>query len=298
MGLFFNAVLPIIAVFGFGYLLQRVRLLDVKSIATTAIYIFLPALAFTTLYEAEFDKGFTIIIIFAFVLLFLMIVCNKILSFIFKWEQPVESASILTTAFMNGGNYGLPVILFTLDAAAAPYAVFFMVLQSLIMNSFGVYYASRSRSGALKALKTVFKMPATYAVILAFMFQGFSWDVPESVFSMLSMVGAAAVPLMMVNLGMQLASIQSLKFNWQVISSAVVVRMVISPLIALGFITLLDVDPIIAGVILIVASMPSAATTTMLAIEFDSEPDLVSSITLVTTLLSIVTLTVLLNFIT
>lgn len=298
MGLFFSAVLPIVSVFAVGYILQRIRLLHVKSLATTALYIFLPALAFTSLYEAEFDQGFTMIIIFAFLLLFLMILCNKILSFVFKWEQPVESASILTTAFMNGGNYGLPVIMVTLPEAAIAYAVFFMVLQQLLMNSFGVYYASRSKSGAMKALKTVFKMPATYAVILAFIFQGFSWEVPESIFSMLSMLGAAAVPLMMVNLGMQLASITSLKFNWQVISSAVVIRMMISPLIAIGFLAIFDVDPIIAGVILIVASMPSAATTTMLAIEFDSEPDLVSSITLVTTLVSLVTLTVLLSFIT
>lgn len=298
MGIFFNAVLPIMSVFGAGYILQRFRVLHVKSLATTSLYIFLPALAFTSLYKAEFDKGFTIIIIFAFLLLFLMIICNKILSFIFKWEQPVESASILSTAFMNGGNYGLPVIMVTLPEAAVAYAVFFMVLQQLLMNSFGVYYASRSKSGAMKAFKQVFKMPATYAVVLAFMFQGFSWQVPESVLSMLSMLGAAAVPIMMVNLGMQLASITSLKFNWQVISSAVVVRMFISPLIAIGFLALVDVDPIIAGVILIVASMPSAATTTMLAIEFDSEPDLVSSITLMTTLVSIVTLTVLLSFIT
>ncbi|WP_255488132.1 hypothetical protein [Ornithinibacillus hominis] len=43
--------------------------------------------------------------------------------------------------------------------------------------------------------------------------------------------------------------------------------------------------------------MPSAATTTMYAIQFDTEPELVSSITLVSTLFSIVSITVLLNMI-
>ncbi|WP_368654369.1 AEC family transporter [Ornithinibacillus sp. 4-3] len=297
MGLFFSVVLPIVSIFGLGYILQRIRVLDVKSVSTVAIYIFLPALAFNSLYNANFNKGFTIVIIFAFSLLFCMIVLNKILAKIFKWPQSVESASILTTAFMNGGNYGVPVIIFVLPEAAVAYGVFFMVLQQIIMNSFGVYYASRSRSGALKAVKTVFKMPATYAVILAFLCQGLTLEVPASILSVLEMLGAATIPIMMVNLGMQLASITSLKFNWQVITSATIIRMVISPLLALGFVALLDVEPMIASVIIIVASMPSAATTTLLALEFDTEPDLVSSITLVTTLISVVSLTVLLNFI-
>lgn len=297
MELFFQVVLPIIAVFGAGYLLQRARILDVKSLATTSIYIFLPALVFTTLYESSFNQGFTIIIVFAFFLLFMMIVLNKLIARIFKWDQSVESGSILTTAFMNGGNYGVPVMLYSLGEAAMPYAIFFMVLQSLVMNFFGVYYASRSTSGISRAFLTIFKMPATYAAVLAFVFQSIPWEIPDSVYSTLTMVGDAAIPLMMVMLGMQLASITSLKFNWQVISSAVVIRMIISPLLAFLFIWILPVEPVIGSVILIVAAMPSAATTTMYAIEFDTEPDLVSSITLVTTLISIVSVTVLLNII-
>ncbi|WP_404454587.1 AEC family transporter [Virgibacillus necropolis] len=297
MGLFFEVVLPIIAVFGVGFLLQRIRVLDVKSIATVSIYIFLPALVFTSLYEAEYNQGFTIIIVFAFFLLFMMIVINKMLARIFKWKQTVESASILTTAFMNGGNYGVPVIIYSVGEAALPYAIFFMVLQSLVMNFFGVYYASKGTSGISRAVKTIFKMPATYAAVLAFIFQKIPWEIPDPVYSTLSMVGSAAIPLMMVMLGMQLASITSLKFNWQIISSAVIIRMVISPIIALLFILALDVNTLIGSVLLIVAAMPSAATTTMYAIEFDTEPDLVSSITLVTTLISVLTLTILLNVI-
>ncbi|MFD1039769.1 AEC family transporter [Virgibacillus byunsanensis] len=295
MQLFFEVVLPIIAVFGVGFLLQRIRVLDVKSLATTSIYIFMPALVFTSLYESSFNQGYTIIIIFAFFLLFAMVMVNKVLAYIFKWPQSVESGSILTTAFMNGGNYGVPVMIFSLGEAAIPYAVFFMVLQSLIMNFFGVYYASRSTSGFVRAFKTIFKMPATYAAILAFVLQAIPWEIPSAAYSTLTMVGDAAIPLMMVMLGMQLASITSLNFNWQVISSAVVTRMLLSPALAFLFIWIIPVDPIIGSVIVIVAAMPSAATTTMFAIEFDTEPDLVSSITLVTTLISIVSVTVLLN---
>ncbi|MFD1362130.1 AEC family transporter [Lentibacillus salinarum] len=298
MNVLFQVVLPIMAVFGAGFLLQRIRILDVKSLAAASIYIFLPALIFTTLYEASFNQGYTIIVIFAFSLLLAMIVMVKLFARIFKWPGSVESGAILTTAFMNGGNYGVPVILFSIGEAAMPYAIFLMVLQTLIMNVFGVYYASRSASGFLRACKSVFKMPATYAAVLGVGFQALSLNIPESVYSTLTMLSDAAIPLMMVILGMQLASITSLSFNWQVILSAAGTRMILSPLLAFLFIWLVPVDPVISAVLVIVAAMPSAATTTMYAIEFDSEPDLVSSITLVTTLASIITVTVLLNVIT
>lgn len=297
MSVFFNVILPVIAVFGVGFILQRFKPIDIRAVSTLFIYVFLPALVFTKLYEAKFDKSYTILLIFAFVQLGLMIGLSKLAKHIFKWSHSVESASILTAGFMNAGNYGVPVIMFAIGGEALPYAIFFMVIQTMFMNSFGVYYASRSSSGIRQAVTKVFTLPATYAALIAIILQNISWEIPETVYSTLSMVGGAAIPVMMVILGMQLASITSIKFNWQVILSTVSIRMLIGPFIAFGFITLIDVDPIVAAVLLIVAAMPSAATTTMYAIQFDTEPELVSSITLVSTLFSIVSLTVLLNFI-
>ncbi|MFS0674080.1 AEC family transporter [Ornithinibacillus sp. 179-J 7C1 HS] len=295
MNIFINVILPVISVFVLGFILQRFKPINIKAVSTVSIYIFLPALVFTKLYEATFDKSYTVLILFAFVQLGAMILLSKLAKKVFKWSRSVESASILTSGFMNAGNYGVPVILFAIGDEAIPFAIFFMVIQTMFMNSFGVYYASRSSNGVGQAFLKIFKMPATYAAIFAIILQNISWEIPETIYSTLTMLGGAAIPIMMVVLGMQLATITSIKFNWQVIISTVFNRMVIGPLLAIGFVSLLDVDPIVAIVIIIVAAMPSAATTTMYAIQFDSEPDLVSSITLVATVFSVVSLTILLN---
>ncbi|WP_067728979.1 AEC family transporter [Oceanobacillus damuensis] len=297
MSLFLNVIIPIMAVFASGFILQRIRLLDVKSVSAVCLYILSPALVFVTLYDAEFDMGFLIIVIYMFVLFYIMVLINKVLAKIFKWEPNTESASILATGFMNSGNYGLPVVLFSVGSAALPYAIFIMVVQALQNNFFGVYYASRSTSGMKRAVENVLKMPTTYAAILAFIFQFFSIGVADSVHSTLSMVGEAAIPVMMIMLGMQLGSITGLKLNWQVVISAVTLKMVIAPIIAFIFVWVFNVEPLIATVLIIISAMPTAATTTMYAIEFDTEPELVSSITFISTLISIVTLTILLNLI-
>ncbi len=297
MMLFLSVILPIMAVFASGFILQRIRILDVKSISTVSLYILSPALIFVTLYDAEYDSGFFIILIYMFVLFYLMVALNKLLARIFKWEPDTESASILATGFMNSGNYGLPVVLFSVGEAAVPYAIFIMVVQALQNNFFGIYYASRSTNGIRRACENILKMPTTYAAILAFIFKYVAVPIPDAIHSTLAMVGDAAIPVMMIMLGMQLGSITGLKLNWQVVTSAVTLKMIIAPAIAYLFVFIVDVDPIIASVLIIISAMPTAATTTMYAIEFDSEPELVSSITLISTLVSIVTLSVLLNIV-
>ncbi|MEN1969894.1 AEC family transporter [Lentibacillus sp. N15] len=297
MGLFLSVILPIMAVFASGFILQRIRVLDVSSVAAVSLYILSPALVFTTLYDATFDRGFLVVLVYMFLLFYVMVLLNKILAKIFKWDRNTESASILATGFMNSGNYGLPVVLFSVGEAAVPYAIFIMVIQSLQNNFFGIYYASRSTSGMRRALMNVLKMPTTYAAILAFVLHYFSVAVPDAIHSTISMVGDAAIPVMMVMLGMQLGSITGLKLNWQVVTSAVTLKMIAAPLIAWVFVSIVHVDPIIASVLIIISAMPTAATTTMYAIEFDTEPELVSSITLIATLASVVTLSVLLNIV-
>lgn len=297
MGLFVSVILPIMAVFASGFILQRIRVLDVKSVSAVSLYILSPALVFESLYEATFDKGYLVIIIFMFVLFYIMVALNKVLAKIFKWGPAKESASILATGFMNSGNYGLPVVLFSVGQAAVPYAIFIMVVQALQNNFFGIYYASRSTSGMKRALGNVMKMPTTYAAILAFLMHYFAIGIPDAIQDTLSMVGDAAIPVMMVMLGMQLGSITGLKLNWQIVTSAVILKMIAAPIIAFLFVQIVHVDPVIASVLIIISAMPTAATTTMYAIEFDTEPELVSSITLISTLASIITLSILLNLV-
>lgn len=227
-----------------------------------------------------------------------MIFINKILSVIFRWERSVESGMILSNAFMNAGNYGSPVILFAFGEEAFVYAVLFMSIQTIQMNFFGIYYASRGKSGMKQALLTILKMPATYAMLLAFLMKWLNIELATQAMEVVNMLAAVAIPLMMVGLGMQLANIAFREFDVSKVALSSSLRLIISPLITWLFVLIIPMSDLLGNVLIVIAAMPTAATTTMFALEFRARPDLVSSITLVTTVLSIFTISGLLWILT
>ncbi|WP_181350384.1 AEC family transporter [Thalassobacillus sp. CUG 92003] len=294
MSVFFQVVLPVLLVFGAGYVIQKIAHLDIKSISTVALYVMLPNLVFKTFYEADLNEEYIMMVIFAALLLAAILIINKVTATIKQFNQSLESGMILSTAFMNSGNYGAPIILFAFGQEGFTYAVSFLVLQAIIMNFFGVYYAARGGAGIKLALKTVMKMPPTYAVLLALVMNLGSFPVSENLMSVITLVGDATIPTVMLILGMQLAEITVKQMEWGKVSYASVVRLFVSPLIAYLLTLVLPMNSMLANVLIVAAACPSAATTTMYAVQFDAKPDLVSSITLVTTLISVVTIPILL----
>ncbi|PYZ92772.1 transporter [Salipaludibacillus keqinensis] len=294
MTIFISVVLPVMFVFLIGYVVQKWRKVDIKPISTLAIYILTPALVFETFYQAEMNIQYAYMIVFALALLFALIIINKVYAWQRKYSSSMESGLILSTAFMNSGNYGAPIILFAYGQEGFAYAVSFMVLQAVIMNFFGVYYAARGVSGVKTALRVLLLMPVTYAVLLAILLKSFQIQIPDNFMQPVELISQAAIPTVMLILGMQLAQIKWARFEWSKVSFAVVVRLVVSPMIAWGITLLMPLDPLLAKVLIVAAAMPSAATIVMYAVEFDAKPKLVSSITLITTLLSIFTITLIL----
>lgn len=295
MTIFISVVLPVLLVFVAGYVVQKWRKVDIKPISTVAIYILTPALVFETFYYAEMNIQYVYMVVFALILLFVLIILAKVYAWKMNYSSSTESGLILSTAFMNSGNYGAPIILFAYGQAGFAYAVSFMVLQSVIMNFFGIYYAARGIAGVRTALKVLMKMPVTYAMILVIPLKIFQIPMPSNLMQPIELISQAAIPTVMLILGMQLARIEWGHFAWGKVSYGVVVRLVLSPLIAYGLTLMMPLDPLLANVLIVSAAMPSAATIVMYAVEFDAEPKLVSSTTLVTTLISVITITLILT---
>jgi predicted permease len=105
----------------------------------------------------------------------------------------------------------------------------------------------------------------------------------------IELIGSASIPTITLLLGMQLAQIKAQQFEFKYVSSITLIRMVVSPLVMAVLVSLMPVSPMIRNVFILLAAMPIAANTTLLALQFNTRPNLVSYITLVTTLVSLLT---------
>jgi malate permease and related proteins len=286
-------LLPAFLIFGTGYAGQKLLKLNIKSISTMALYLMAPFLAFETFYINKLNSDYFFIFSFSVILSLCLIAITVIFGKIIKADKAHMSVLLLGSIFPNSGNYGAPVVLFAFGQVAFEYAVIIMVIHSFLINSIGIFIASygSKKSTTLKnALHNVFKMPVLYGALLGIFFQLCNINIPTNIIEGISLIGAASIPTVMLILGMQLAEIKPQKFGIKYISIIMLIRMLISPVIAALLIWSLPVSDTIKQVFILLGAMPVAANTTMLAVQFDVESDLISFATLVTTLFSLITI--------
>lgn len=290
----YSVILPVFLIFLAGFIGQKIFRLDIRSISTAGLYLMLPALIFRTFYQAKIDSTYLYIMAYGLILSFSIVLIVKVICSIKGYEESVTSGMILSTAFMNNGNLGAPLILFAFGGEAFTYAVTIMVLHTVVMSTAGLYYAARGRASVRTSLLSVIKMPVIHALVAALLWRYFSLPMPDNIFKAVDMVADSSIIVIMLVLGMQMAEIKVQSNEWGKISLASVIRLLVSPLIALAFIKAVPVEPLLGKVMVIEAAMPPAVITTMYALQFDSQPNLVASINFIATLISMVTLSILL----
>jgi predicted permease len=292
-----NIILPVFIIIALGYSLGRTVALDVKSISRTVLYIFAPALIFSSLVKSSLTTTDSAQVV-SFALLTILVVglLARGITRLLRFDPLMENAFLLSTLFINSGNYGLPVNLFAFGQPGLERAVIYFTTSGLLTNTLAVYLASRGQAGVRQSLLNVFRLPMIYALAAALIIRVTGLTVPAPIFKPLEMAGQASVPVLLVVLGMELAR-ASLDQNLTVVGLAVFVRLVLAAGVALGLAALMGLQEVTRQVCITQASMPTAVTTVVLAIEFGSKPRFVTSVVFVSTLASIVTLTLLLSLI-
>ncbi|QEY20979.1 AEC family transporter [Psychrobacillus sp. AK 1817] len=289
-------ILPVFIIFFIGFIGQRLIGFDIKSISSAALYLMSPFLAFRTFYTHELSIDYVYILIACLGLTFSLLLIAWLSSLFMQTTRSELSALILGSVFPNSGNYGAPVVLFALGAVGFDYAVVIMVFHGLIINTIGIFFASlggEEKATWKQAIYKVLRMPLAYASALGILLQLVDITVPlEGV----GLAADASIPTVMLVLGMQLAVISKKKVAYHFVSTATIIRMAVSPLVAAVIVSFMPLDDLYKTVFIIQSAMPTAANTTLLALQFGTEPDLVSFMTFITTILSIITIPLTLFF--
>jgi predicted permease len=297
---FFNVLIPVFVIFALGYLGEKKIGFDTKTISTMSLYLMTPLLVFQTFFTNKLTMDYLYIVMYAFGLCFALILIVYLISFIRKYNLKETCGIILGSVFMNNGNYGTPVALLLFGVAGFDYAIILMVTQSIVMATIGVYVAARGSDigGGIKdTLAVVLRMPVAYGAVVGLLFQYVGIPISPSIMTTIDLVGSAAIPTIMLVLGMQLAKISLKNIEYEKITYALLIKLAVAPLVAWGISALLPIEPLLKQLMIIMAGMPAAANTTMYAIQFNTKPEFVSICTFISTLLSLFTLPIIFYFV-
>ena len=289
----FNIILPIVLVAGAGFVLARTLDVDTRPLSRVMLYFFTPALIFNSAYRTLLSREYVTIGIFAVVITALMALVTWVLIRVMRYDRLTGSAFALGVLFVNAGNYGLPLILFAFGQEGLARAALYFAVSAILTQTLAVFIAARGRADVRAALLNVLKMPLVYAVTLGLAFNLAGLVVPEPIMKSVDLVSGAAVPVMLTILGLELGR-ATLGNDRLTITLATAAKLVLTPLVAFPLAALFGLTGVGRAVSIIEASMPTAVMASIVAVEFDVRPRLVTGIVFASTIFSIVTLTILL----
>ena len=293
---FASDLLPIFVIAGAGFALARWLNASAVTLTHVVFYALLPCFAFRLLVTSvATGRQFGMMVLLAVLVMLAMAAAGALLSLVLRLSRAESTVFLLVVMFSNGGNYGLPVVSFAFGEEALSYGTVFFLTGSVLTNTVGAFLAAAGRRSLRTAAASVLKMPAIYGMAAAAVVLATGIPMPTPLLRPITMLSDAALPLMILVLGMQLERASAPK-RPALVAAAVCVSLLVAPLVALGLTSLLHVTGAARQAVVVLSSMPVAVATTILAVEFDASPDFVTSAVFLSTLLSPITLTPLISY--
>jgi predicted permease len=284
---------PTLFAIALGYLFGRVSHDSVAPLVNVGIYIATPCLVFNSMYSSTVlaagaaKMWASCLIIMAGTFAMAWVVFGLV------WKK--HSGLYLPIVFQNTINIPLPIITLAFGLEGVAQAMLFYIPYALLLNTLGVYMAS-GRKGIKDGLFVILRTPLIYAVVLALVLNVSGVVLPDLVTKSFGLVGSAAVPLMLIVLGMTIGGLRFTHIPATLVAS--VIRMGGGFGLGLLAVWAFGLTGIPRAVVLFEAAMPSAIFVSVLATRYKNEAELVSSVVLATTVMSIVVIPVLIYYLT
>ncbi|MBW7881470.1 MAG: AEC family transporter [Caldilineaceae bacterium] len=293
--IFLNVLLPVFSLVLIGYIAGPRLGMEARTLTKLAYYILVPAFIFNVFSKAEIRMDLALrMALYFFVVTAGTIVIAFLAARLLGASTQLTAAYVLVAAFGNVGNFGLPVIQFKLgEVGLLPASVYFLV-GSTFGFLVGVMAATWNRDGGRwRAVWAALSTPGVIAVVPAFLVNGLSIPVPAFADRAISLMAGALIPVMLLTLGIQLAGMGRPNIDRHVMTSSLV-RLLISPLLAIALTGVFAIPDLESGVGIIQAAMPAAVLTSLIALEHNLIPNFVTTAVLFSTAASAITLTIVL----
>lgn len=214
-GVLYGFVL-ILFVIGTGYLTARFGIVkgdQRRVLNNVAFYVATPMLLFSVLRESDPAVVLSPVIA-ATTIAAVAVAALYLLASRLWFRQPLSESTLgaTVTGYVNSNNLGLPVAVYILGDATyvAPLILIQLVVFSPVILA--ILEAERgNQRGALKAIGRALTNPVIIASVLGFVFALLQVPVPQVLMEPIDMIGAAAIPMILLSFGISLRGQRALE---------------------------------------------------------------------------------------
>ncbi|MGQ0675866.1 MAG: AEC family transporter [Rhodospirillales bacterium] len=282
----FAIIAPVFAGAGLGWLWGRLkRPFDHQMVTALSVQLATPYLVFATLTRMDVTTAaFGEIALAALLSYALMGALGA--AALLSLQQPFHSY-LPSLVFGNIGNMGLPLCLFAYGHAGLALAIAVFAVGAVLQFTIGVWIAA-GKGSALELLRT----PILYSVAAALAFMLAGVKPPLWLHNSTRLIGDLMIPLMLLALGVSLASLRVASMARAVGFS--VLRLVGGFACGVAVAWAMGLTGPARGVLVVQSTMPVAVFNYLFAKAYDRKPEEVAGIVLISTLISFATLPLLL----
>ena len=271
-----------------GYILTKTKVLSPearKPLSNLLINFVLPCNIITS-FMMEFNRKIMMdclaILIVSVCIQIFVIFTSKY--FYPKTEQGKLSVLRYGTIVSNAGFMGSPIAQGLYGTQGLLYSSIYLILMRAVMWSFGVTCFTGTKGKGI--LKKILTHPCIVAVFLGMILMITQIQLPTGIEQTIRYAGNANTALSMIVIGNILAEVKAseifdLKAWWFCF-----VRLAVIPLIVLICCHFAGIGELVKQVSVILAGMPAAATTAILAAKYDGDAHFAAKIVFLSTLLS------------
>lgn len=288
----YSIIFIVIAV---GYFVARVNLVPQDfqpAINRLVFYVCTPALMFDVLAHSDItvliSNQLTIAVLsFAGAAVLYAIIA----SFIFRVRRPLPVIfGSMSSAWVNSNNIGLPVAIYMLGSAewVAPVLLFQLAIMTPVMVT-AVASLSSGKFQVKKALLTPITNPLVIGSLLGVVVSATGLQIPEPIYAPFEMIGAAAIPMILMAFGMSLRGSRPLSSGApkRQIITASVIKVALMPILAwLIARFVFEIEGLELYAAVVVSALPTAQNMYNMAVTYNNSVLLTRDTALVTTVAS------------
>ncbi|KOE87370.1 AEC family transporter [Vibrio aestuarianus] len=280
-----NILFPVIALVGVGFMIGRWQKPDFRPINRINMDAFVPALVFSSLATMPLDTQQLPLIAASLVAVLipalLMIPICLMMKINYKAWAPLHM-------FRNSGNLAIPLFTYTFGESALGSAVLLFVVSACLHISLGLALLSKGNP-----FKQIISTPLFIAAAIAMTLNVLGITVWKPLYEATSLLGQAAVPVMLISLGSQMINLKLSGFKVGVISSLLSLATgAVSFLLIYYFIPLPTMQ---LQMMVLFTMLPPAVMNYLFAERFNIEPTNVASMVLFGNFFCLITLPILLT---